>query len=201
MNYATSTSSAVVVTVAPASFGLNVANPQATVRAGQSAAYNISVSPMGNFTEPVAFACSGLPAESACDFAPPTVTPGRNAVQTMLTIRTTTRTGTAATLPVHPPFDPRWLLSVALALLTSLALLFTLKRSEAGRRQAWRFASVGTLLLAFGLAVSGCGGDSSSSALTPPVVVTGTPAGTYTVVITGTSTSQTTSSQVTLNVQ
>ena len=199
MNYATSTSSAVVVTVAPASFGLNVANPQATVRAGQSAAYNVSVSPMGNFTEPVALACSGLPAESACEFAPPTVTPGRNAVQTMLTIRTTARTGTAATLPVHPPFDPRWLLSVALTLLTSLALLFTFKRSEAGRRQAWRFASVGTLLLAFGLAVSGCGGD-SSSALTPSVA-TGTPAGTYTVVVTGTSTSQTTSSQVILNVQ
>jgi hypothetical protein len=70
----------------------------ASVTAGASASYTISVSGLNGFTSPVALTCPlGLPAGAICAFVPPSVTPGTAPVTSTLTITTlaTTPAGTS----------------------------------------------------------------------------------------------------------
>ncbi len=102
-NFAASTSTAVTVTVqaVPASFTLS-ANPSSlSITAGATGTSTVSVTPAGGFAQPVTFACSGLPSEATCTFAPATVTPGASAVTTTLTI-TTTAAQSSVQGGIHP---------------------------------------------------------------------------------------------------
>src|SRR5262249_43973330 len=90
-----STSQAVLVTVVtplPPDYQVSIPNGSATVAAGQSATFNISVTPQGGFAGTINFACSGLPAAATCSFNPATLTPNGSAANTTLTIATTART-------------------------------------------------------------------------------------------------------------
>lgn len=192
-DFATSTSPAVTQTINPADFTLAIPNSSATIQAGQSANFAITVTPRGNLTTAVSFSCSGLPPESGCSFTPASVTPGTSATQAALTI-STTAPSTGAGWPLDPSGHLNWPLFVALALLTFLAPLALRKRNEMAQRKLRRLAWAGALALAFGLALSGCGGGSSpANPYTPP--------GTYSVTVTGTSGSQSIASQVSITVQ
>jgi hypothetical protein len=60
-----------------------------TVGAGQSAIYNLSVTPVGAaFASAVSLSCTGAPANSTCIFAPNPVTPGSGPAAVVLTIPT-----------------------------------------------------------------------------------------------------------------
>ena len=193
-SFAPSTSEALNMPIYSGSFSMGFQNSGAQVRAGQRATYMFTVSPRGTMTEPITFGCTGLPANSNCTFDPPTLTLGKNAAQETLTIGTKGRTG--GTWLFNLPLNVKRLLFMALALLTSLTLFLARRRKEQSRRERRRFAWGATLAMALGFVLAGCGGSSTA---TPTDL--GTPTGTYTVLVTGTSGTQTITSQVTLTVQ
>jgi DNA-binding beta-propeller fold protein YncE len=48
---------------------------RATITAGQSGTITLTVMPLGSFTSPISFSCTGLPALAGCTFSPASVTP------------------------------------------------------------------------------------------------------------------------------
>jgi N-acetylneuraminic acid mutarotase len=72
----------------PPDFAVAVAPGSMTVKAGQSGATQVTVTPANGFNSAVSFACTGLPAGATCSFSPETVTPGGGAVSTTLTVQT-----------------------------------------------------------------------------------------------------------------
>jgi uncharacterized protein (TIGR03118 family) len=82
-----SASTPVVTTIAGKDFSVDANPPAATVTAGQSTVYNVKVTPVGGFADPVTFSCPILPGIT-CNFNPPTVTPNGAPASTILTVTT-----------------------------------------------------------------------------------------------------------------
>jgi hypothetical protein len=166
-----------------------------TVAAGNKAMYSISVGGAG-FTGQVNFKCSGAPTDASCSVIPVFVTlDGSGPVTTTVTVITQARS--AGVMPVTNR-EVRWTPSVhggprlvaiygiGFALSVGFALIIGLRQR---RRLAWAPVAAGVLLLA-GLAMSGCGGGGSGGTTMPPPSggnATGTPTGTYTIVVTATT--------------
>jgi Bacterial Ig-like domain (group 3)/FG-GAP-like repeat len=197
-NFAASTSAAVTVTVqaVPASFTVSASPASLSVTPGQTGTTTLSVTPAGGFAQAVSFACSGLPSEASCTFAPATVTPGSSAATTTLTITTTAPQASAERSRIYRSAPP------GLLALGSL-LLFAMPGAKRGARWSGWFVLV--IALAVGGGFIGCGGGGSGSGgsggsggstTTNP----GTPAGTSSVTVTATSGSinQTATLQVTV---
>lgn len=187
--FAPSTSSAVVVTVAavPPDYSISIPKGSATIAAGQSATYNISITPQGGFTGTVNFACSGLPAASNCAFNPPTLTPNGSAASTTLTIGTTART-VASVQPLG---------GATLAALTGMGFLgIVLLGAPSRRRRNLRWAGLAIMAIIIVIGLASCGGGSK-----PPPTFNGTPAGSYPVTVSATSGTTTHTSTITLVVQ
>ncbi len=201
-DFSPSTSAALSETVNTAAFTLSIPNSSATVQAGQSANFTMNVTPEGKLASAIDFACSGLPSEAGCSFSPASLTLGSSASQDTLTI-STTAPSTSGLLPLGLPGRPSWPLFAAIGLLAGLALLLTRKREQPARRKLRRLVWAGTLALAIGMTLAACGGGGSSSSSSggSSSSVAGTPAGTYTVTVTGTSGSQDITAQVSLTVQ
>lgn len=158
----------------PGDFTVNVSPASATIKAGQTATFTITVNPLNGMNSSIAFACSGLPAASSCNFSPASLTPGAGPVSTTLTITTTAPS--SAALPIVRmnswPFAA-WPVATVLG-------LFVVSIGYRGKRsQRWSLA-FGALML--GLALASCGGNSS----TPPPNI-GTPPGTSSITVMATS--------------
>jgi len=180
----------------PPDFTLGLVSGQAsseTVTAGGSASYNLSISPQGGFNQAVAFSCAGAPAQATCSVSPsPVSLNGSNSATTTVSIKTTAR---AEAPGAYRPDGPRGLgvggrrlpLELLLLLVALMAALMISGRlvPAPGRNQRAlaRFSMIVLLVLLWatcggGGAVSGGGGSSQQ---------TGTPAGTYTIYVTGSS--------------
>ena len=74
------------------------ANPSSlTINPGGSGKLTVNVAPeSGSFNSAVGLSCSGLPAGLSCSFAPASVTPGSNAVSSVLTLVSSNATATNA---------------------------------------------------------------------------------------------------------
>lgn len=166
------------VTLQPASG----ASTSATVAAGQTATYNLALAPAGGFTGAVTLTCSGAPTAAACTPAPASVTLG--AAPVAVAVNVTTTAGAAALPPAPParrgPLAPRRWLFLVSALLAAMLLLARRQRAQTWRR-AWMLGALETGLL---LALAGCGGASAPAARP---VAGSTPAGTYTLTLTASS--------------
>ncbi|WP_187143001.1 Ig-like domain repeat protein [Terriglobus albidus] len=177
-NYSSSTSTATTITLAP--FSLSASPTSVTVSAGSSATSTISVAAASGFTSSVALSCSisGSPTGVGCTLSPSSVNPGTTSTLTITTVHSSARTG------VFSEWRPAVFSGVTVAGL----LLLTVPRRR-------RFASLlgVALLLAIAGVAGGCGGGSSSSK-------PGTPTGTYTVTVSGTSGSTTQTASVALTV-
>jgi hypothetical protein len=163
-----------------ASFTLSSNPGSITVSAGASGNTMLIVTPSDGFNQAVSFACTGLPSEATCSFSPTTVTPSGAAATTTLTVTTTGITSAANYLPSSP--DQRSHLMMGLAGLFGFVLCGSALRKRGTRLRAFLLAFVAALLTLG--AMQGCGGGGSSS--TPPANP-GTPTGTYSVTVTGTS--------------
>jgi hypothetical protein len=171
------------VTVVNPGFTLAASLPTVSTTAGGTATENISFTPNPGINAAVTLACSGLPAKSTCTFAPSTIASGMAATSVVLTVTTTASTTAAM---VHPGiFTAVWMPFTGLALF-GIALLIPGKRRRAS-------ATVMTLLVMGGLLFAvGCS-DSRPR-------YNGTPKGTSTVTITGTSGNVTQNTTFTLTV-
>jgi hypothetical protein len=198
------TSNALTFTITD--FSVSATTTSQTVTAGQPASFTIATATVGGaFPGTVTFTASGLPIGASASFSLSSVTAGS---PTTMTITTSARGLAQITAPPSnvpptnfPPTTPNhstrqlWLFTLAILLALALTLAGAAKF---GRRTARRLVPIGAfalLLISVGY-ISGCSGGGF-----PKVGANGTPAGTYTVTVTGTSGSDVHSTTVTLTVQ
>jgi hypothetical protein len=77
-------------------YGVEPDRTSATITAGQSATFTLTVTPNAGFSDAVSFTCGSLPQGMTCAFAPHSVTPTDGAATTRLTIQTTGASTTAS---------------------------------------------------------------------------------------------------------
>jgi hypothetical protein len=86
-SFAGSVSTTVHTTIAARDFSLDAAPQAATVTAGQSATFNIRITPSGGFADPVTLSCPSITGIT-CNFGQATVTPNGTLAATTLTVTT-----------------------------------------------------------------------------------------------------------------
>jgi len=196
---ATGSPQTVPLTATGLDFSMTSPAPTATVTAGQTATYSVSVSPEGGFNQTVSFTCAGAPSQSTCNAAPTVVTlNGASATSVTIVVSTT---APAMLFPHYPRTGPQYPdkyrpLALVLVLL-ALALMASLFKQGRHRRHSLATALLLALIICAGLSLAACAGGGSSKP--------GTPAGTYSLAVTGTFASGSTtlahSAKLTLVVQ
>jgi hypothetical protein len=154
-------------------FAIGFSRTTQSVIAGQTASYELLISPLGGFNQAVALSCSGAPQFANCVVSPASIAPANGPV--WVSVKVTTRassqtSGPGAAPRRRPPFPPAggpWLWLEAL----STGLL-----AVAARKRRLVLASA-LMLLSVTMWVA-CGGGAAPSIFTP-----GTPNGTFTVVV------------------
>ena len=156
----------------------------ATVAPGSPATYTLSVGAEGGLSGNVSFACTGAPFEAICSVSPNPAAAGTN-----VTVKVTTTAPSGAVprsrpLPPIPP-TPAGRQGLVLFALVLAAMAWGIRRRRqtgGGRWPSVVLPLAAGLLLA--LAVAGCGVQSGGGGTTSDP---GTPAGTYTLTVTGTA--------------
>ena len=184
-NFNGSFSAAAAIMIGTPDFAIGSAPTSASINAGQSATFVITVSPQFGYSQPLTFAVTGLPSNASAVFTPTTVTPNGSPVTSNLVISTDVSVGALAP-PSGSPFRNR----VSAAVTFSLAFLILPFLRRSNRRLPPLFLAV--FALACLAAINGC---SKSSTPAPK-----TPDGTYTLNVTATAGSTSHSTQVTLTV-
>ena len=187
-------SATVALTLFLADFSVSATPSGATVAAGSSATYTLTVTPSNGFNQVVLLGCANVlantqqlitPPNTTCTFSPPAVTlSGSGNAMATLTLATTAQSGLFRWRPrggIPPGFTWWTLLLVSLALLTACAV--RLSRAEPWSRPHFTLMvlCVAIVLVALG---AGCNTYVNPINITP--VVTGTPSGNYTIAIGGT---------------
>lgn len=174
------TSTAIVFPVS--TFTLAPSPASVTVSAGQSATYPITLtSQFDAFGSAVSLSCTGLPKGCTGSFSPASVTPGSLGATTTLTLKTTASKSAAIGATAGPG---------ASIFLLALLLWPHFRRPLSRQRVRRRLATA--VLVCLIVIIAGCssGGGTNGS--------TGTPQGTYTITVNGTSGNLTVSTTVTL---
>ncbi|MGA7342423.1 MAG: Ig-like domain repeat protein [Terracidiphilus sp.] len=177
-NYAPSTSNVLNVTATQTAIGdftLAAQSPQLSVASGASATMGLNLASLSGFNGSVSLACTPSSAQFSCSIAPGSVTVSGAATATV-TIDATLPT-TALATPLRQPHS-RWPLAAG-----TLAFCMLLVRPRKGR--AFLTSAMLCLALSATMAISSCGGGSSTGSNKPPPA-NGTPAGTYSILVTGT---------------
>ncbi|HYM22605.1 MAG TPA: choice-of-anchor D domain-containing protein, partial [Vicinamibacterales bacterium] len=147
-------------------FSIDVSPASATVRAGQTATFTVTITPQsGRFNSPVALACNvaTLPPGTTCTFSPNTVTPGASSMRSTMVVATT---AAASVLTVD---RGNWRIpgglqspgGVGFAAAVLLAAAFALRRRRAGSY----------LAAAGGAAVAVCVCVEIASAMSPGIAI------------------------------
>ncbi|HKF20424.1 MAG TPA: S8 family serine peptidase [Candidatus Angelobacter sp.] len=161
-----------------------------TVRAGGSAVFSFTVTPLGGFSQTVSFSCSGLPPEAQCSFAPPSVTPNGAPATSTLTITTTAPSASLVMPPGPRNQGPLYASLFALSGLVWIAAMGGAKRRSRNVRLI-----VSLMMLAAIAGLVSCGGGGGARVRDP-----GTPPGTSTISVTTSAGSTSHPLSVTLNV-
>jgi hypothetical protein len=160
-------------------FTFSAAPTSAAVPAGKSAQFNLTISPIGGFAQPITLSCSGLPVAASCSSttANPVTPSGTTTVTVIVNTGLRTFVPSGRPIGVQPPRATPALNSGWFALLAALLLVTTAFFGVRGRRAAAMLVLAVTIIFV-SVACNG-GGQAGGSA--------GTPAGTYQIGITGTS--------------
>ena len=155
--FGSSTSAAVTTTIGNADFSFGSTPINATVVAGQSTQFVLTITPAGGFADNVTFSCSPV-SGITCTFNPATVTTSNGTTSANLTVTT------SASVPRYG----NMLLDVIgpCALLVALALFnFVVWRGGKLRnaRGSLVTAAATAAIVALGLTIGGCGGYGSST--------------------------------------
>lgn len=174
-----------------------------TVAPGATANYSLTFTAIvGNSVNPTTFSCTGLPSLSACTFNP-TSLPANSPTTPFTLAISTTAPGTATNVGPANKFVGPFKRPVVLTLFAMLALmlgLFALPKRRFARLRVSAVSVFGfAALLLLTSYISGCGSTGSGFPLANNNP--GTPAGTYTVTIVGTSGAVQRTTTVTLVVQ
>jgi len=194
------TTATLPLTVKFEDFTISASPSQASIGAGQTATFTLTLTPVNGFNLPVALACEGTPPQATCTLSPLSVNMDGSAPgKATLTLATTSRS-----LEGPPPgvgLFPRggrclgWFGLWGWCALLVLALFAT-----RGRRQGtWTPIGGAALVVMVCLSMTSCGGGSGGGA--PPTPnKQGTPAGTYTLNVTASANPLSHTGTVTLNV-
>ncbi len=178
-NYSPSTSAveSVNVTQGGPDFQISPQAPQLSVASGSTASTGINLASTYGFSGTVALTCAPSSSQFSCSVGP-TSTALSSTASATLTISATIPGAAANLAPARNPARRSWTgAGAALALCFIFAIPL--------RRRHWIGLACLPLLLA-ALCITGCGGGNGGGGTNPPPV-NGTPAGTYTVLVTGTS--------------
>jgi subtilisin family serine protease len=168
-----------------------------TITAGQMANFSVSAAPSGGFNQNVTWTCTGAPMASTCTVSPASSPMnGSNVATSSVSVMTTMRSSAKAVAKPRfaPPPLPRQVFPIFIAWLLVMLILHKLKRTERSRRLLG--AAAGLVLVAL---CASCGGGTYTGSPPPPTL--GTPIGTYTITVTGTSGSLSRSASFQLVVQ
>ena len=181
----------VSLTVFFADYSLSATPTGTTITAGNNATYTITVTPTNGFNEPVLLSCPpaypGIPIGTVCYWNPPSVVPSGTVGSTVQSTLTITSLAESRLFPHPPPPSvppglARWILLSALVTFLT-AMITGLSRSVLWVRPRLRLAVLFFAIILVALAV-GCEDYVNPININP--VVNGTPAGTSSIVVTGT---------------
>jgi hypothetical protein len=197
-NYSGGASSPLTITITPA-FALSALPTTSNVSPGGSTRYTITATGSPAWSSgSVDFICSvsaatGIQYPPVCSLNPSVITLGTNPGTTTLTVSTT-----APSVVVPVDQRPSHWPAMPMLLLGGLLLLGAAAYQARARRRPLAGAALAGLLLLSLLGLARCGGSSGSGGGGGNP---GTPAGTYTITVTGASGTVTSTAQVTLTVQ
>ena len=168
------------LTGAGSDFGLTSSPSSDTVKAGTTATYTLTLSPLlGPFNDPVQLSCGDAPALTTCSLQPNKVTLGGNPATVILNIPTTASVAQASPFSSMQtrPIYAIWIQLQTVGLF-GLMLIGSTTRSR-------QLRAIMLLVLVSGalICMAGCAGGTGITS--PPQ--TGTTPGTYTITVTGTS--------------
>src|SRR6266550_8301937 len=156
-NFSPTISAAVTTNIANADFSVGAAPNTATVIAGQSTQFILTITPAGGFSNNVTFSCSPVTGIS-CTFNPPMVTPANGTASTTLTVTTSasvSRYGLLTLALIGPA-----------SLLSAFVLFAVVLRSGQNLRRARASLIAATAVLVIAgvsLTLGGCGGYGSTT--------------------------------------
>ena len=167
----------------------------ATVAAGKTATYSLSLGGNGGFSGPVSLACSGAPVGSTCAIVPTIVNLSGTSPATATVSITTTAASQLLPSAFPDPVDPArriiWIFGVWI--IAGIGTAFAAMGQRSRRRFSYACAAACCVLLLVSVSlIAGCGGGSNPPSGSGTGGATGgTATGTYTITVTATSQSPT----------
>src|SRR5215469_4781331 len=146
--------------------GAGNCSTSATIKAGQTASYNLQVTPSNGFSGTVALACGGAPTSASCSVSPASVTVN-GATGSTFVVSLSNTSSVQVTPFVRLTGSP--IAFGAVVLLYLLASMLTARRRLASQRLVRRAAPISLLLVftATWLIMSGCGGGAAPQRTRP----------------------------------
>lgn len=161
-------------------FTISVSSDSATIRAGQTATYRLTVTVSNGFSGPISLTCDGFPSSSSCFVSPDSVEFGGTEFATVtVNVVTSARSLLTPDLhqrPIFPGLGMRLLWSSLLLLMSLFMLTSALEGKAAGLRLRFGAGIAGMLFLAILALSCGAGGANLQS---------GTPPGNYALTVNG----------------